>query len=216
MAYSVRKRKQVATQGHSVRAGRALPPVPPPDPAVLAVLRQMPLAAIIDDGADATHPLLTAFVQSLRAQGWQIRGVLPKPSSCEAGEDLVLLDLHTGAPLGHDAMQAGGPWAPETLASASTVLHHARNEQVHLVVAYRFGPEEAGGHGLADAMLTLMGALIPVAAVVAEAQLPAWRRLTGGAGAVLPLCREALDTWFQQVAQPPHRAWEMRASARQR
>lgn len=163
MAYSVRNHKRDTARriglrgkpGHraSEHGAWALPS----DPAISAVLRRMPLAAIVCPTPHDTHPVLAAFLQSLRAEGWRVGQLLP---------------------------------------------HRAQRDDAHLVVAHHFGAQETQGQGLAPAMLALMGALIPVVAIVASAELPAWRRFTGGAGAILPMTHEALTNWFHAVAQP--------------
>ena len=98
--------------------------------------------------------------------------------------------------------QALGPAAcgcnldPRGIADASEVLRRAVREPAELALANRFGTLEAQGRGMADELLALMLAGIPLLIVVNTRYLAEWRDFTGGQALELPPSAVALQHWW--------------------
>ncbi len=98
--------------------------------------------------------------------------------------------------------QALGPAAcgcnldPRGIADASEVLRRAVREPAELALANRFGTLEAQGRGMADELLALMLAGIPLLIVVNTRYLAEWRDFTGGQALELPPNAAALQHWW--------------------
>ncbi len=102
----------------------------------------------------------------------------------------------------HPISQALGPAAcgcnldPRGIADASEVLRRAVREPAELALANRFGTLEAQGRGMADELLALMLAGIPLLIVVNTRYLAEWRDFTGGQALELPPSAVALQHWW--------------------
>jgi len=160
------------------------------------------IAAIVHShGAVEDSELLARFADDWLARGLVVRGLVDvlagdnKGSACGA----ALRDLETGAH--HVIFQDLGPGSsgcridPAGVATASVALRRAVETGADLVIANRFGKLEAGGGGLADDMLAVMAAGIPLLTLIGEPWLEHWRTFTGGAGELLAPRRADLDAW---------------------
>jgi hypothetical protein len=83
------------------------------------------------------------------------------------------------------------------------VLRRALQEPAELAIANRFGTLESEGGGMADELLALMMAGIPLLTAVKLPYLPAWREFTGGLSAELPAEADALERWWNACRSAP-------------
>ncbi|MCW4454862.1 DUF2478 domain-containing protein [Flavobacterium sp. MXW15] len=161
-----------------------------------------PIAAIVHDAPGGADAVLADFALRLRQAGWRVRGLvqLPRDNRLE-GKRMTLVDLdddgrhfRISQDLGSGAR--GCCLDPAGVSAASGVLRQVLAEGADLAVANRFGTLEASGQGLADEMLSLMAAGIPLLTVVNDRYLQEWRAFTGHAGVELEPRSEALQAWF--------------------
>ncbi|MCD0503461.1 DUF2478 domain-containing protein [Bordetella petrii] len=154
-------------------------------------------------GADE---LLAAFAADMQARGHRIHGLVQRETTAPDGRGRPqrrLADLRTGRL--YRLSQDLGPGSracsldPGALSGASQVLRDALQARAELVIANRYGAQEAEGGGFAQEMLALMSEGIPLVTVVSGALLPAWRRFTGEGGVEMPVARAALQAWFDQL-----------------
>lgn len=162
-----------------------------------------PIAAIIHDAQGEPDAVLSAFAAAQLAAGWRVRGLVHLPHEPAAnGKRMVLVDV-TDPTARYPISQALGPAAcgcnldPRGIADASGVLRRALQEPAELAISNRFGTLESQGQGMADELLALMLAGIPVVTAVNVRYLAAWREFTGGMAQELPPQITALDAWWQ-------------------
>lgn len=170
-----------------------------PHPALPGVA---PIAAIVHDRPGAADAVLADFALRQREAGWRVRGLVQLPHDGEhAGKRMTLIDLDDPGrhfPISQDlgSGSSGCCLDPAGVAAASAVLRRVLVEGADLAIANRFGKLEATGHGLADEMLALMAAQVPLVTAVNDRYLEEWRAFTGHTGVELVPCAEALEAWF--------------------
>ncbi len=175
-------------------------PMPTPDPAAPA---PPCIAAIVHDTHGEPDAVLASFAARLLAHGCRVRGLVSvAPAPGGDGRQRVLMDV-TDPRQRYPISQALGAAAcgcnldPRGIADASIVLRRALHEPAELAIANRFGTLETQGQGLADEMLALMGAGIPLLTAVNRRYLASWRAFSGGLGRELPAAADALDAWWR-------------------
>lgn len=151
-----------------------------------SIIHRMKIAALRHDGTLDMDALLADAAERAQAAGLRVRGlVMTWPDGAAACGAMVLKDVQTGED--YLVSQDLGPGATgcrvdtQGFARASAVLRRALDEQPppDLVVVNRFGGLEAEGDGLADEVLALAAAGVPVLTAVADKHAPAWARFSG-------------------------------------
>jgi nucleoside-triphosphatase THEP1 len=164
----------------------------------------LPVAAVLNDGPGDVDALLAEVVDTLRAQGRRVNGLLmtfPDARDGCAGT-MVMVDLANGdeylvsQPMGRDSRACRAN--PQGFAQASVVLRRALATPPELVVLNRFGSLEAEGGGFRAELLDLMVAGQPLLTAVSPKHLEAWREFVGGP-AELPADRQAILDWVARV-----------------
>lgn len=170
------------------------------------------IAAIVHDHSGAPDDLLTAFAARQLAAGQRVRGLVHLPhESTSNGKRMVLMDV-TDPASRYPISQALGPAScgcnldPGGIADASVVLRRALQEHAELVIANRFGTLESTGSGMADELLALMLAGIPLLTAVKLPYLDAWRQFTGGMAIELPAEDAAVQAWWDACRNAPEAA----------
>lgn len=160
------------------------------------------IAAIVDDHCEEADRLLVTFAARELAAGRRVRGLVHLPHELTTnGKRMALTDV-TDPDSRYPISQALGAGAcgcnldPRGIADASLVLRRALQEPAELAIANRFGTLEAQGQGLADELLALMAADIPLLTVVKSSYLDAWREFTGGLATELPADEIAVQRWW--------------------
>lgn len=160
------------------------------------------IAAIVHEHGDDVDRVLAAFAARQLGLGCRVRGLVNLPhESTPTGKRMALRDV-TDPSSYYPISQALGAAAcgcnldPGGIADASAVLRRALHEQPDLVVANRFGTLEAQGQGMADELLALMSAGIPLLTAVKLPYRDAWREFTGGLAAELPVDEAAVQAWW--------------------
>lgn len=147
----------------------------------------MHIAALLHDGSTDMDALLADTVAQLRTRGLRVRGLLMEwPDGAAACGAMVMRDIESGE--SYLVSQDLGPGAtgcradPAGFARAGGALRRALAETPppDLVVLNRFGSLEAEGQGMADELLALLAAEVPVLTVVSGKQAEAWERFSGG------------------------------------
>lgn len=147
----------------------------------------MHLAALQHNGTLDMDALLADTAARAQAEGLRVRGLMMTwPDGAAACGAMVLKDVQTGESF--LVSQDLGPGATgcrvdtQGFARASVVLRRALDEQPppDLVVINRFGGLEAEGEGLADELMALLAAGVPVLTAVADKHAQAWARFSGG------------------------------------
>lgn len=160
------------------------------------------VALLHEAGGPDPDAVLAAFATRQLAAGHRVRGLVALPhEAAPTGRHMVLGDV--AAPTSrYPISQALGPAAcgcnldPRGIADASEVLRRAVREPAELALANRFGTLEAQGRGMADELLALMLAGIPLLIVVNTRYLAEWRDFTGGQALELPPSAAALQHWW--------------------
>ena len=167
------------------------------------------IAAIVHDHSGKPDALLAAFAARQLAAGIRVRGLVHLPHEPTAnGKRMALMDV-TDPGSRYPISQALGPAScgcnldPGGIADASVVLRRALQEPAELAIANRFGTLESEGGGMADELLALMMAGIPLLTAVKLPYLPAWREFTGGLSAELPAEADALERWWNACRSAP-------------
>ncbi len=167
--------------------------------------RAVPIAAIVHGQPGAADTVLARFALRQRQAGRCVRGLVQLARDAgHADKSMTLVDLDDPGqhfPISQDLGpgSSGCCLDPAGVAAASAVLRRALAEGADLAIANRFGKLEATGQGLADEMLALMAARIPLVTAVNVRYLEAWRAFTGHAGVELPPSAEALEAWFDAL-----------------
>ncbi len=170
------------------------------DPDSVPTLR---VAAIVHSDRGSADVLLAQLAASLRERGRKVSGLLQeKTGNGKTGTVLVDLEEGTRYPLFQDLGPGSTSCSVDAsaLSAASAVLRRALGTKPDLVFVNRFGELETKGGGLAAEMLALMAEGVPLIMVVADDNLPAWRRFTEGAGTELPPSLDALEGWLAAAA----------------
>jgi nucleoside-triphosphatase THEP1 len=175
-------------------------------PAVDAPLgcRELPAAAIAQDGRHDIDAMLQAFVAQQRQAGRLVLGLLMAPRDPDTGcrAQMVLTDIDTGEdyvvsqPLGAGSNACSAD--PQGFARASRVLRDALERRPDLVVCNRFGSLEAENGGFVAELLALLEHGVPVLTVVAPRHVEAWQRFIGEP-ALLPVDPQGWAAWLDAV-----------------
>ena len=177
----------------------------------MAELIPVRIAALVHDAGDGPDPdaVLAAFATRQLAAGHRVRGLVALPhEAAPNGKRMVLMDV-ADRTARYPISQALGAAAcgcnldPRGIADASEVLRRAMREPAELAIANRFGTLEAQGRGMADELLALMLAGIPLLTVVNARYLAAWRDFTGGQARELPPRDDALQRWWDACRATP-------------
>lgn len=160
-------------------------------------------AVPFDDGGDV-NPILAAVVAQLQAEGAAVAGVLQRfGERLPGGKRAVLLhDITTGEELRLDAPRGACTLActldADALARTACLLRRAIEARPMLLVANRFGSQEALGRGtrpeLADAICAGIGVLI----AVRRDRLPALAAFLGGRPHLLPARPATILAWARE------------------
>lgn len=170
------------------------------------------IAAIVHDHSGEPDDLLAAFAARLLAAGHRVRGLVHLPHELTAtGKRMALMDVtdptsHYPISQALGAASCGCNLDPGGIADASVVLRRALQERAELVIANRFGTLESEGGGMADELLALMLAGIPLLTAVKLPYLDAWRQFTGGMAIELPAEDAALQAWWDACRTAPEAA----------
>lgn len=165
-------------------------------------------AAIRHDGSCDVDALLAEVVDAQLRAGRRVRGLLMAPAE-QRGDclvEMVLVDIDTrrgylvSQQLGRESKACRAD--PQGFARASEVLRIALDDAPDLIVCNRFGRLESEGAGFSSELLEIMSRDIPFLTVVSHHLVDAWQRFTGGAAALLPPRREAVDDWLEHVLSP--------------
>ncbi|MGE8224475.1 MAG: DUF2478 domain-containing protein [Stenotrophomonas sp.] len=168
----------------------------------MSSLQPARIAAIVHDGNGEPDGLLAAFAARQLAAGHRVRGLVHLPHEPSAtGKRMVLMDVtdpQSRYPISQalGAASCGCNLDPRGIADASVVLRRAVQESAALVIANRFGTLESQGGGMADELLALMLAGIPLLTAVKLPYLDVWRDFTGGTAVELPATDHALQRWW--------------------
>ncbi|WP_298828121.1 DUF2478 domain-containing protein [uncultured Piscinibacter sp.] len=165
-------------------------------------------AAIRHDGTCDVDALLAAVVDEQRRRGRRVMGLLMAPSEqkgdCLAEMVLVDIDKRDGYLVSQSLGSASKACRadPQGFARASEVLRHALASAPDLIVCNRFGRLESEGAGFSAELLEIMSRDIPFLTVVSRHHVEDWQRFTGGAAALLPPSRPAIDAWLERTLAP--------------
>lgn len=163
----------------------------------------MKIAALRHDGTLDMDDLLAQATSRAQAAGLRVRGLMMTwPDGAAACGAMVLKDVLSGESF--LVSQDLGPGATgcrvdtQGFARASVVLRRALDEQPppDLVVVNRFGGLEAEGEGLADELMALLAAGLPVLTAVADKHAAAWARFSGDWPRLEP---QALPDWLDAL-----------------
>lgn len=169
---------------------------------------QPPILAVQGGDREEIQALLDAAVTAWRARGGRVIGVVEHLPEGGGHEDVLLLDLVTGATnrlhqdLGPGA--AGCSLDPEGLASACALVEaaiHARLVESGprhdtLVVLSKFGRQEAEGRGLTGAFHAAVGAELAVLTSVSPTFHAEWTAFAGELARVAPARLAEIDSWW--------------------
>lgn len=161
-------------------------------------------AAVLHEGHGTCDALMQQIVEYLKSGPLTVRGLQTWRGKDPKGRlPMLIQDIHTGDiyPISQ-ALGAGSQSCslnPAALAEASRVLRHALAEMPDLVIVNRFGNMEAKGRGFAADMLAIMAENIPVLTAVSEQYQQQWLEFTGFAGVLLPLNRNDILQWADQL-----------------
>lgn len=164
-------------------------------------------AAVIHTRDQKVESLLADFAFELKDLGVSVKGVVQRNTpDPDGGHDRMdLIDIETGEMYGISqklGRAAGSCHLDQSgLASASTVLRRAVEARPALLVANRFGEQEATGRGFADEMLAAMSEGIPMVTAVGDRWREQWQTFTGGAATLLPPTPLALRRWFEALGK---------------
>lgn len=164
-------------------------------------------AAIIHTPDQEVDHLLVSFARELQAKGTDVAGLVqrntPEPGGAHPRMDLI--DLETGRefPISQRLGKAAGSCHLDAggLTEASHVLRRALEGRPPLLVANRFGEQEATGRGFADEMLTAMSEGIPLLTAVGDRWRKHWLDFTGGGATLLPPSLPALRRWYEGLGK---------------
>lgn len=164
-------------------------------------------AAVLHTRDQKVEELLADFAFELKDRGVAVKGVVQRntPDPDGGHDKMDLIDLETGETYGISqklGRAAGSCHLDQSgLAAASTVLRRAVEGRPALLVANRFGEQEATGRGFADEMLAAMSEGIPMLTAVGDRWRNQWQTFTGGAATLLPPTPVALRRWFDAVGK---------------
>lgn len=175
----------------------------------MSTLQPARIAAIVHDSNGEPDGLLAAFAARQLAAGYRVRGLVHLPHEATAnGKRMVLMDVtdpQSRYPISQalGAASCGCNLDPRGIADASGVLRRALQEPAELAIANRFGTLESQGQGMADEILALMMADIPLLTAVKSPYLDAWREFTGGLAVELATDDNALQQWWNACLAMP-------------
>lgn len=171
------------------------------------------IAAIVHDHSGEPDGLLAAFAARQLAAGHRVRGLvhLPRESTASGKKRMALMDVTDPGsryPISQalGAASCGCNLDPGGIADASVVLRRALQDHAELAIANRFGTLESEGGGMADELLALMLAGIPLLTAVKLPYVDAWRQFTGGTAIELPAEEAALQAWWDACRNAPQAA----------
>jgi nucleoside-triphosphatase THEP1 len=161
------------------------------------------LAAIIFDRDDPIDDVMRAFVETLRASGAKVAGLVQEPG--EEERDLQVRDLTTGERLAImqdlGAESSGCAVDPAAIAVAARMIERARGEKPDLLVVNRFGRLESEGAG----MIAEIGAAVAEGEAVLIAvplrYRDAWNAFAAGLDAQVAAERAALEGWWRAIVR---------------
>lgn len=161
-------------------------------------------AAVVYRPDQEIDDLLIRFAEELKGQEVAVRGIVQRKTPAPDGGHcrMDLIDVETGEVYGISQTLGRGAASchldQSGLAAASVVLRRAIGDRPALIIANRFGEQEATGRGFAQEMLTAMSEGIPVLTAVPDRWQEEWRAFTGGAP-VLPPSLPAIRGWFDTL-----------------
>ena len=176
-----------------------------------------PLAAIVFDRHEDPDTPLRAFVESQRALGLSVAGLLQEHGGEDdcSRRDVSVYNLTTGKRL--PVMQDLGAEAtgcrvdPAAIATAARQLADAVAALPDLIVVSRFGRLESEGGGMIAEIAEAVVEGVPLIVCVPLRFLDAWSAFAGGLDAHLAPRRDAIEAWWAAVAPSVGRVTRSRA-----
>ena len=167
----------------------------------------LPLAAAVYTPHARDIQALPRFVEALKAQGVRIGGILQedvlRPDGSRSHIDAVdqlsgqRFPINQPKPEKRETKECSLDAA--VLTDSTSAVRAAVAESVDLVVIEKFGAEEQRGGGLADEMLEVVAAEIPLLVAVPENGLEAWDERMGGMGTRIPFEEAAFHAWWESA-----------------
>lgn len=164
-----------------------------------------PIAAILYKPTDHIEPVLLAAARAIAASGARLGGVLQHdiPTVIDDPCAMELEDLANGARFALSQELGSGSEAcrldPAALARAAMSIRNALEAGADLVVANKFGAQEAAGAGLRAEMALAVTSGVPLLTAVGERFLAEWQDFTGGETTLLPPNTDAILAWWQAI-----------------
>jgi len=162
-------------------------------------------------GASSSHiqALLGDFAALAARRGYHVVGVVEIPCGEPAGacRRLALRDLSSGAVTSISQNLGPGSTACSldagALAQACGRVERAIAAGADLVILSKFGKQEAGRGGLADAFRAAAVAGLPMLTAVAPAMNEAWHRFAGSLSELLPAEVQSVEAWWERSRAGP-------------
>lgn len=167
--------------------------------------RIAPIAAILYKPTDHIEPVLLAAARTIAATGARLGGVLQHdiPTVVDDPCAMELEDLANGARFALSQELGSGSEAcrldPAALAHAAMSIRNALQAGADLVVANKFGAQEAAGAGLRAEMALAVTSGVPLLTAVGERFLAEWQDFTGGETTLLPPKVDAILAWWRAI-----------------
>lgn len=161
-----------------------------------AAINASELAAIVfEEGASVDH-LVAFFADELRTAGRKAGGLVYLPDDDEPpASNVMMVDLVTG----DHWRQPRGTVDQATVFGTTRRILAAIEARADLAVIPRFGADEIGGGGHADAFGALAAFGLPILTAVRRADVEAWLRFTGGIGTLLACRLRVVRAWWEET-----------------
>ncbi len=162
-------------------------------------------------GASSAHiqALLGEFAALAVRQGYHVVGVIEIAAAEPAGgcRRLALRDLSSGAVTSISQNLGPGSTACNldagALAQACGRVERAIAAGADLVILSKFGKQEAGRGGLADAFRAAAAAGLPILTAVSPSMNQAWHRFAGPLSQLLPAEAQDINAWWARTKAGP-------------
>lgn len=164
------------------------------------------LGVIVYDGDIEVEPVLAAVRDRLRAEGrLKLGGVVPRWGELLSNgkHEMLLDDLVQEAT--YVISQDLGPGAEACVLDADGLtrmrlaIQYAVETGVDLLIAGKYGKQEAAGHGIREEIGLAVIADLPVLLALRETQIESWNAFAGGPWDRLPPDTDAVVAWANRV-----------------